>query len=148
MVAAAGASQQGPASKHMAGRAEGVSQNLTGVWSGRYFYPRELPPVSFVATLIETATGLTGMTHEPAATSTARYASLQGQREGNAVSFTKTYDKAQLKAHPIHYSGIINGDATEIKGTWRIPGYWSGNFLMIRSPGKVAAVTRKVAERV
>ena len=38
--------------------------------------------------------------------------------------------------------------STEIKGTWRIPGYWSGKFLMIRSPGKVAAVTRKVAERV
>ena len=132
----------------MAGRGEGVSQNLTGVWSGRYFYPSELPPVSFVATLIETAASLTGMTHEPAATGTARCASLEGQREGNAVSFIKTYDKAELQAYPIHYSGILNGDATEIKGTWRISGHWSGTFLMVRSPGKVAAVTRKVAERV
>jgi hypothetical protein len=132
----------------MAGQGEEASQNLTGVWSGSYFYPRELPPVSFLATLIETAASLTGTTHEPAATGTARYASLQGQREGNAVSFTKTYDKAELKAYPIHYSGILDGEATEIKGTWRIPGYWSGKFLMIRSPGKVAAVTRKVAERV
>lgn len=132
----------------MAGRGERVSQNLTGVWSGRYFYPRELPPVSFVATLIETAASLTGMTHEPAATGTARYASLQGQRDGNAVSFIKTYDNAELQAYPIHYSGILNGDATEIEGTWQIHGSWSGKFLMIRSPGKVAAVTRKVAERV
>lgn len=132
----------------MAGRGEGVSLNLTGVWSGRYFYPRELPPVSFVATLIETAASLTGMTHEPAATGTARYASLQGQREGNTVSFVKTYDNGGPNAHPIDYSGVLNGDATEIKGTWRIRGNWSGTFLMIRSPGKVAAVTRKVAERV
>ena len=132
----------------MAGRGEGVSQNLTGVWSGRYFYPRELPPVSFVATLIETAASLTGMTHEPAATGTARYASLQGQRDGNAVSFIKTYDISGSNVDPIQYSGILNGDATEIEGTWRIHGSWSGKFLMARSPGKVAAVTRKVAERV
>jgi len=134
----------------MAGRGEGVSQNLTGVWSGRYFYPRELAPVSFVATLIETATSLTGATHEPAgpATGTVRYATLQGQRDGNAVSFVKTYDNAGPNVDPIHYSGILNGDGTEIEGTWRILGNWSGKFLMIRSAGKVAAVARKVAERV
>lgn len=132
----------------MAGQGEETSQNLTGVWNGRYFYPRELAPVSFVATLIETATSLTWMTHEPAATGIARYATLQGQRDGNAVSFVKTYDNAGPNVDPIDYSGILNGDATEIAGTWRILGSWSGKFLMIRSPGKVAAVARKVAERV
>jgi len=134
----------------MAGQGAEASQNLTGVWSGRYFYPRELAPVSFVATLIETATRLAGTTHEPAgpATDAVRYASLQGQRDGNAVSFIKTYDISGSNVDPIHYSGILNGDATEIEGTWRIHGSWSGKFLMIRSPGKVAAVTRKVAERV
>ena len=134
----------------MAGQGEETSQNLTGVWSGRYFYPRELAPVSFVATLIETATSLTGATHEPAgpATGTVRYATLQGQRDGNAVSFIKTYDNAGSNVDPIDYSGILNADATEITGTWRIHGNWSGKFLMIRSPGKIAAVTRKVAERV
>ena len=49
---------------------------------------------------------------------------------------------------PIDDSGILNGDATEIEGTWRIHASWSGKFLMIRSPGKVAAIARKVAERV
>ena len=133
----------------MAGRGEGVSQNLTGVWTGRYFYPRELAPVSFVATLIETAARLTGMTHEPAgpATDAVIYATLQGQRDGNAVSFVKTYDKAALNVEPIDYSGILNGDATEIEGSWRIDENWSGKFLMIREPGKVAAVARKVAAR-
>ena len=134
----------------MAGRGDRTSQNLTGVWTGRYFYPRELPPFSFVATLIETAASLTGTTHEPAgpATDAVRYASLQGQRDGNAVSFVKTYDNAGLNAQPIHYSGILNGDATEIEGAWRIRENWSGKFLMIRSPGKVAAVALGAAERV
>lgn len=134
----------------MAGQGEEANQNLTGVWNGRYFYPRELAPISFVATLIETAKRLTGTTHEPAgpATDAVIYATLLGQRDGNSVAFIKTYDKAGLNVQPIDYSGILNGDATEIEGVWRIRGSWSGKFLMIRSPGKVAAVDRKVAERV
>jgi hypothetical protein len=102
---------------------EEASQNLTGVWNGRYFYPRKLAPVSFVATLIETATRLIGTTHEPArpVTGTVDCATLQGQRDGNAVSFVKTYD-AGLNRPPIVYSGILNGDATEIEGIWRISG--------------------------
>ena len=128
-----------------------ASQNLTGVWSGRYFYPRELPPVSFVATLIETATSLTGTTHEPAgpATDAVRYASLQGQRDGNAVSFIKTYDNAGLNVQPDplqrHSERRRHRDRRHLADPWK-----SGpaKFLMIRSPGKVAAVARKVAERV
>lgn len=129
---------------------EETAQNLTGVWNGRYFYPRELAPVSFVATLFETTSGLTGTTHEPAglATSALRYATLEGRRDGSAVAFVKTYTNAGSNAHPIDYSGRLNGDATEIEGIWRIRGNWSGKFLMIRAPGKVVSVERKVAERV
>ncbi|RAZ89702.1 hypothetical protein DPM33_16050 [Mesorhizobium hawassense] len=127
-----------------------IAQNLTGVWHGRYFYPRDLAPVSFVATLFETASALTGTTHEPAgpATSALRYASLEGQRDGRMVVFVKTYTNAGSNAQPIDYSGRLNGDATEIEGIWRIRGNWSGKFLMIRSPGKAVSVERKVAERV
>lgn len=132
----------------MARQGEEASQNLTGVWNGRYFYPREYEPVSFVATLIETASRLTGTTHEAesAAAGTAKYATLHGQRDGSSVSFVKTYDNAGLQ--PIDYLGTLNGDATEIEGTWRIRGNWSGKFVMIRAPRKAAAVVRKVAERV
>ncbi|UCI05559.1 hypothetical protein [Mesorhizobium sp. B1-1-8] len=127
---------------------EETTQNLTGVWNGRYFYPRELPPVSFVATLIETASLLTGTTHESAGPAgAARYATLQGQRHGSSVVFVKTYN-AGPHVHPIDYRGVLNGDATEIEGVWQIRGNWWGKFLMIRSPGKVAAVVRKAAERV
>ncbi|MDX8451802.1 hypothetical protein RFM98_03435 [Mesorhizobium sp. VK9D] len=129
---------------------DATAQNLTGVWNGRYFYPRELAPVSFVATLFETASGLTGTTHEQAgpASSALRYATLEGRRDGKAVAFVKTYANAGSHVQPIDYSGRLNGDATEIEGTWRIRGNWSGRFLMIRSPGKAASVERKVAERV
>ncbi|MGX8014048.1 hypothetical protein ACVDG8_036325 [Mesorhizobium sp. ORM8.1] len=132
----------------MGGRGEEASQNLTGVWNGRYFYPRELEPVAFVATLIETASRLMGTTHEPgsATAGTVKYATLRGQRDGSSVSFVKTYDNAGLQ--PIDYLGILNGNATKIEGTWRIRGNWSGKFLMIRVPGKAAAIVRKVAERV
>ncbi|MDX8524961.1 hypothetical protein RFM68_10610 [Mesorhizobium sp. MSK_1335] len=127
-----------------------AAQNVTGVWNGRYFYPRDLAPVSFVATLFETASGLTGTTHEPAgpATGALRYATLEGRRDGRSVVFVKTYNNAGLHVHPIDYSGRLNGDATEIEGIWRILGNWSGKFLLIRSPGKAASIERKVAERV
>lgn len=129
---------------------EDMTQNLTGVWDGRYFYPRQLAPVSFVATLFETASALTGTTHEPArpATGALRYATLDGRRDGRVVVFVKTYISGGSHARPIDYSGRLNGDATEIEGTWHIRGNWSGKFLMIRSPGKAASVERKVAERV
>ncbi len=52
-----------------------TSQNLTGVWNGRYVYPREMAPVSFVATLLETASRLTGATHEPAGSASSGPAS-------------------------------------------------------------------------
>ncbi|WP_217574702.1 hypothetical protein [Mesorhizobium sp. GbtcB19] len=129
---------------------EETAQNLTGVWNGRYFYPRELAPVSFVATLFETASALTGTTHEPAspATSALRYATLEGRRDGRAVVFVKTYTNGGPNAQPIDYSGRLNGDATEIEGIWRIRGNWSGKFLMVRAPAKAVSVERKAAERV
>ena len=40
------------------------AQNLTGVWDGIYSYPIARAPVSFVATLIETASAVSGTTHE------------------------------------------------------------------------------------
>jgi hypothetical protein len=46
----------------MAEYGEGSMLHLTGVWQGRYTYPHHMPPVSFVATLIETATRLSGST--------------------------------------------------------------------------------------
>jgi hypothetical protein len=42
----------------------------------------------------------------------------------------------------------VSGDGMEIEGRWRIPGIWSGKFLMVRSRGKEESVVRKAFEPV
>ena len=127
------------------------ADSLTGVWHGIYSYPREVASVSFVATLIETATAVTGATHEPRATGGSAnqmlFATLTGSRRGNAVSFTKTYDGDNPHYGTVAYEGRLNGERTEIEGRWHIPGVWSGKFLMIREPGREVAVSRKASAR-
>lgn len=127
-----------------------AKRRLTGVWQGRYSYPAKLPPVSFVATLIESGIYLSGSTHEEAASIGAggyvACASLSGQSTESHVSFTKIYENVpRSEQRPIHYQGSLNAEATEISGTWTIEGVWSGSFVMIRSPGQSA---KKIRQRV
>jgi len=127
------------------------ARSLTGVWQGMYSSPAEQGPVSFMATLIETASALSGATHEPCAfggsPSDNLYATLAGSRHDNTVSFVKTYDGKNPFYSAVAYEGTLSPDGTEIEGRWNIPGVWSGKFLMIRSAGKQEAVSRKVFER-
>jgi hypothetical protein len=131
---------------------EPSAQNLTGIWHGLYSYLDGRPPVSFVATLIETGTTVSGTTHEandgqgePNAT---LYATLMGRRQGASVGFLKTYDRAGPRYFSaVAYQGMLSGDGTEIEGGWLIPGDSSGKFLMIRPAGKAEAVRRKAFER-
>jgi hypothetical protein len=128
-----------------------ASENLTGVWHGLYTYPGG-QPVSFVATLIETGSALSGTVHEPRVfgkgADATLYATLHGSRNGNAVTFVKTYDGAGAPYdRAVSYDGTLSADATEIEGRWRIPGNWSGKFLMIRSAGRQEEVSRTVFER-
>lgn len=121
--------------------------DLTGVWLGLYSYQRALDPVSFVATLIETAGAISGSSHEPLkggtfAANTA-FASLSGSRIECAVAFEKTYDHGIPHRHAIGYEGSVTDDGSEIEGRWVIPGQWSGRFLMIRSAPNAEAVVRK-----
>ena len=107
--------------------------------------------MSFVATLIETASSVSGTTHEPCAVggrpNETLFATLVGSRQDGAVSFTKTYDGANPLYGTVAYDGRLSGDRTEIEGRWNIPGVWSGKFLMVRSAGKTAQVARKAALR-
>jgi len=43
----------------------------------------------------------------------------------------------------VSYRGDLNGNATEIAGTWTIAGSFSGAFLMIRAGRSVPARARK-----
>src|SRR3974390_2469351 len=89
---------------------------LTGVWLGLYSYPAVLDPVSFTATLIETATWLSGSTHEPSRFDRETLiGNLFGSREGSFVQFTKTYDSPKRGyGNPVHYEGVVNEEADEI----------------------------------
>lgn len=123
----------------------GTSDNLTGVWQGLYTYSPG-PSVSFMATLIESASRLSGATHEPCSSDRCSVAThdalLNGQRQGSAVAFEKTYDPVSPEFSAVQYDGTLSADGNEIEGRWRIPGAGSGKFLMIRSTRNVVAKTR------
>jgi hypothetical protein len=136
--------------RQMNERAE--SRSLTGVWNGLYSYASGLS-VSFVATLIDSGSALSGATHEPNVLGTSPgstlTALLAGGRRDSAIAFVKTYDEAGPRHHyyPISYEGLSDGEATEIEGRWRIGGT-SGKFLMIRSEGKAVTVEKKKRAKV
>jgi hypothetical protein len=127
-------------------------QTLTGVWHGLYSYPRHLEPVYFVATLIHGGTLFSGSIQEAeigrAGAPLAYFAYVSGSKHENAVAFTKTYDGSGGRDHAVQYDGMVNGDATEIEGTWSIQNDWGGRFLMIRSPGATEAIARQVYAKV
>jgi hypothetical protein len=130
---------------------EREQQNLTGVWNGLYSYSSGLS-VSFVATLIDSGSALSGATHEPNVLGTSPgsmlTALLSGGRRESVVTFVKTYDKADRRYYPINYEGVLNGDATEIEGRWRFGDGMTGKFLMIRSEGKLLAAEQKKSAKV
>ena len=133
------------------GRGAG-ERNLTGIWNGLYTYPHG-QSTAFVATLIETAGSLSGTTHEPStagdAPGTTLLATLSGSRRDAAVTFTKRYEPpGPHTSSPVVYEGALNADGTEIEGRWIIAQVWSGKFLMIRSAGQEATISRKAVERV
>lgn len=128
------------------------AKNLTGVWNGLYSYSSGLS-VSFVATLIDSGSALSGATHEPNVLGTRPgsmlTALLSGGRQDRAIAFVKTYDDAGPRYYyPVSYEGVLNGDATEIEGRWRIGDGTSGKFLMVRSEGKAVAVEQKKRAKV
>ena len=133
----------------MTERGQASERNLTGVWHGLYTYPDGVS-VSFVATLIESGSSLSGSTHEPSVLSDGQTvnATVSGSRQQSLIIFVKTYTGAGFfYRDSIDYDGTLNGDGTEIEGRWSIRSVWSGKFLMIRSAGKEEAVARKAVQR-
>lgn len=124
-----------------------LADNLTGVWDGRFTYPRALEPVSFQAVLAEAADGFTGEITEaharPDGSALVVGAAVDGRRDGARLEFVKRYDGAGGWSHAVHYSGQLQDDGREIEGTWSVPGAWSGWFLMIRAGGMEEEVARE-----
>ena len=128
-----------------------VGKSLTGVWTGLFSYPRAIKAGHFTATLLETASRLSGSTSEiwpwqPRAGETV-FAGLMGSRTGRAVRFTKTYEGPGRPNHSVEYEGTVSNDVLEIEGRWSIPGNWAGRFLMIRSGGRAVEQAREEFER-
>ncbi|MEO8927324.1 MAG: hypothetical protein ABI306_09185 [Caulobacteraceae bacterium] len=125
----------------------GGDLDLSGIWHGRFSFPRNFEPVSFAATLAESDTWLSGSTEEVGMRGEAAGktigATLQGRRHGSAVAFLKTYDALLRGYDAVRYDGAVNAEATEVVGRWTIPGNWSGAFLMIRASGITDAVARE-----
>ncbi len=123
-------------------------RSLTGVWNGLYTY-LDGRSTSFVATLIESGGSLSGTTHETSTSpGTMLFANLAGARSDSTVTFTKTYDKPDVfHRNAIRYDGVLNGEGTEIEGRWTIMLFWSGKFLMVRSPGQEIKAERKAHAR-
>ena len=114
-----------------------MTDNLTGVWDGTYVQPR-VGMVTFLATLIESGGALGGNVTEPCMTPgcplSSHNASIAGHRSGSTVSFVKRYDPPGYGYDTVFYEGVVNAEATEIDGRWRLPGTpFSGTFLMVRS---------------
>ena len=128
-----------------------ASLNLSGLWHGRYAYPRGQSPVAFTATLTEIDGWLSGSIEEKAAVGRSAAvtltAALQGRRTGYSVTWLKLYEGAPATYDTVHYEGDVSADGTEISGRWTIPGAWSGTFLMIRPSGTGAKSSVKSVER-
>ena len=123
-----------------------VTANLTGRWSGVYFYPVDpvfnpddtMPATPFVAELTDHGGQVTGTVAEPdnlygdgACTIPSV---IDGSHDESHLRFTKFSEAAEGYEEPIQYEGAIAPDGLSIQGRWSIPGDWSGNFRMERLP--------------
>ncbi len=114
---------------------------------GFYSYPAALPPVPFDAELRDIDGRLTGTTTE-STDGLSLHAVLDGRRSGRSVQFAKMYESGDEGFDTVHYSGELSDDGNEIGGRWRIPGAWSGTFLMVRPAGAEAAEERRAGAEV
>lgn len=124
--------------------------DLTGYWSGEYWYDGEPNPCAFSAHLAEAAGALDGTTLELVdlgAGDIELSANLAGARAGATVTFTKVYHpKPNFRFDPIQYVGACNDTFTRIEGIWRIPPHHSGRFVMHRASFGAKAEVRQTAE--
>ena len=109
-----------------------MSVDLTGCWYGRYAGTNYTEANRFIALLEESAGSVIGRISEPDDLGLAevRHATVSGRRSGTAVSFVKQYDGGVL-AHAVEYEGILNEDATVLRGGWSF-GDYRGEFVMER----------------
>ncbi len=123
--------------------------DLTGRWTGVYFYPIDpdwnandnLPATPFTAELTDDAGLVRGTTIEPDSLGPPGAppipATLEGHHFNGDLTFTK-FPNGGGQTHTIDYIGAISDDGNSISGRWIIHSEWSGTFQMQR---KVTSAT-------
>jgi hypothetical protein len=120
--------------------------DLTGRWTGVYFYPDDdIPPNGFTADLIERGGHISGRTSERSELRLGQTlgAEIEGQRNAVAVAFTKIPDDG---SPIIEYAGELSPDGQSLSGTWTIIGDWSGTFRMDRRSDAATTARTRVAQ--
>ena len=109
--------------------------DMTGLWTGQYWYPEPWePPAGFVATINDNGGILSGTTTEASDVFAGadERADIRGNRDGIDVSFWKHYDGDGAYGHTVTYHGSLSSDGQQVEGHWSIDDYFGG-FLMVRS---------------
>lgn len=127
-----------------------TKSNLSGFWTGVYDYrDASMDAVPFNAVLTEAAGAVTGEVVEPntfcSDATPEVFASLDGDREGERVSFVKRYEDRPGAGHIVRYEGVADAKLETISGTWAVGGD-SGPFVMNRSEGGVSATIEAMAD--
>lgn len=127
--------------------------DLTGVWSGEYWYDAVSQRTPFTAHFIDASGSLSGTTLEPATFGAGPgdlSAEINGARGKLSVRFTKLYDPAPgVHRSPILYDGAVDPNFTLIEGGWMLSsehGRMTGRFVLMRVSRGVQAAEREVAE--
>ncbi len=129
--------------------------DLTGLWSGEYWYNGGGQPTPFSAHLVDSLGTITGTTLEPNTFAHPGLielsADITGARGELSVRFTKLYHAAPgVHRDPIFYSGTVDPKFTMIDGDWTfgmgdIPS-GTGRFVLVRvSRGAKAAEVKREA---
>lgn len=109
--------------------------NMTGLWHGTFGYPAfQGPTTPFVAQIKDDGGVLSGTIMEPntiGISSDELQAVLAGNRQGDAVDFSKTYDGSSDAAHAVDYVGRLSDDGSNVTGVWSLSDL-DGTFEMHR----------------
>jgi hypothetical protein len=130
--------------------------DLTGLWSGEYWYAGVSFPTPFTAHIIDTAGSISGTTLEPNTFANPGLselsADIDGARGALSVRFTKLYHRAPgVHQMPVFYAGVVDEKFTMIDGDWTFhkPSEVTGRFVLVRvSRGSVAAAEAHAAAEV
>jgi hypothetical protein len=131
--------------------------DLTGRWTGVYFYPvdpvqnpfDDCPPTPFTAELRDSAGTVTGTTLEPDVmydSAAVIQSVIDGSHDGSTLRFVKFSEAPEGFEDAIHYEGSISDDGLTIEGRWSILEGWSGTFRMQRQSGAAAMREAEAAD--